>query len=122
MVCAQIWTLGTCDKVFHLQCLDPPLAKVPDGDWSCPVCLAPTAAGLDEAVAAAADIPTFNPLAIERQWLTYVTLFHSFSLDLPLSMLVHSVRSRYHSLVAGPTSLGSDIVPSVAGGKNIGTN
>ena len=27
-----------CDKLFHQQCLDPPLAKVPEGDWFCEQC------------------------------------------------------------------------------------
>jgi hypothetical protein len=27
-----------CDKLFHLYCLDPPLEKVPDGDWFCLEC------------------------------------------------------------------------------------
>jgi hypothetical protein len=27
-----------CDKLFHLYCLDPPLEKVPDGDWFCLKC------------------------------------------------------------------------------------
>jgi hypothetical protein len=27
-----------CPFVFHLACLDPPLARVPRGTWICPVC------------------------------------------------------------------------------------
>ena len=27
-----------CDAAFHTHCLDPPLARVPDGDWLCPSC------------------------------------------------------------------------------------
>lgn len=29
-----------CDKGFHLYCLDPPLGKVPAGEWMCAACLA----------------------------------------------------------------------------------
>eukprot|EP00795_Rhopilema_esculentum_P011473 gene11473-21688_t len=29
----------TCDRVYHLSCLDPPLSKVPPGTWFCPKCL-----------------------------------------------------------------------------------
>ena len=28
----------TCPAVYHLGCLDPPLAEVPTGVWFCPVC------------------------------------------------------------------------------------
>lgn len=27
-----------CDRGFHLFCLSPPLTKVPDGEWTCPLC------------------------------------------------------------------------------------
>jgi len=28
---------STCPKVYHLHCLDPPLKKIPAGDWICPL-------------------------------------------------------------------------------------
>ena len=28
-----------CPGGFHLQCVDPPLAAIPEGDWICPVCV-----------------------------------------------------------------------------------
>ena len=28
----------SCNKPFHLQCLQPPLDKVPEGDWYCLIC------------------------------------------------------------------------------------
>lgn len=33
-----------CDSGWHLSCLQPPLAAVPDGDWLCPACDAAAAA------------------------------------------------------------------------------
>lgn len=27
-----------CDEGYHMECLSPPLAEVPDGDWFCPKC------------------------------------------------------------------------------------
>jgi origin recognition complex subunit 1 len=27
-----------CLRGFHLRCLQPPLKKVPEGDWMCPAC------------------------------------------------------------------------------------
>lgn len=29
-----------CPRIYHLYCLDPPLTKVPKGDWLCPRCQA----------------------------------------------------------------------------------
>lgn len=43
-VCGKDAAFGTiiicdkCDDEFHLQCLDPPAASVPTGDWFCPGC------------------------------------------------------------------------------------
>ena len=31
----------TCNNYYHCDCLDPPLAEIPDGDWHCPVCKKP---------------------------------------------------------------------------------
>ena len=27
-----------CDRGYHMDCLEPPLSQVPDGDWMCPRC------------------------------------------------------------------------------------
>eukprot|EP00898_Chlorokybus_atmophyticus_P003858 jgi/Chlat1/4473/Chrsp29S04570 len=27
-----------CEKVYHMECLDPPLKRAPKGDWYCPSC------------------------------------------------------------------------------------
>ena len=29
-----------CDACYHLQCLTPPLAAIPEGEWLCPACTA----------------------------------------------------------------------------------
>ncbi|XP_022309941.1 PHD finger protein 21A-like [Crassostrea virginica] len=36
----QLLLCDTCSKVYHLQCLDPPLSEIPDGRWCCPKCQA----------------------------------------------------------------------------------
>ncbi|XP_048731307.1 PHD finger protein 21A-like [Ostrea edulis] len=36
----QLLLCDTCSKVYHLQCLDPPLSEIPDGRWSCQKCRA----------------------------------------------------------------------------------
>ena len=33
-----------CNKGFHLDCLSPPLAAIPESDWYCAACSAPAAA------------------------------------------------------------------------------
>eukprot|EP01018_Ginkgo_biloba_P007288 Gb_22434 [translate_table: standard] len=30
----------TCDSEYHTYCLNPPLAKIPEGNWYCPSCIA----------------------------------------------------------------------------------
>ena len=30
----------TCSAVYHLTCVDPPMAEVPEDDWHCGVCVA----------------------------------------------------------------------------------
>jgi hypothetical protein len=36
--CFLILTFHKCDAPWHLQCLNPPLDSVPDGEWFCPDC------------------------------------------------------------------------------------
>lgn len=28
-----------CDSEYHTYCLDPPLARIPEGNWYCPSCV-----------------------------------------------------------------------------------
>jgi hypothetical protein len=53
-----------CDRGWHLFCLNPPLSKIPQGEWNCPKCMAKDAKRLlssdpkgwmNEACALAAD-------------------------------------------------------------------
>ncbi|CAG0901953.1 unnamed protein product [Darwinula stevensoni] len=43
-VCTKCGEVGllllceTCPRMYHLECLIPPLAAIPDGDWFCPSC------------------------------------------------------------------------------------
>ena len=40
--CGEIGDLLCCDRcnlVYHLNCLEPPLLEVPEGDWFCPFCM-----------------------------------------------------------------------------------
>lgn len=29
----------TCDSEYHMYCLNPPLARIPEGNWYCPSCI-----------------------------------------------------------------------------------
>eukprot|EP00887_Chlorella_sp_A99_P007770 scaffold20.g7770.t1 len=40
-----------CEKAFHLDCLDPPLAGVPEGDWFCTACEADMQRGMSAGMA-----------------------------------------------------------------------
>ncbi|EIN06350.1 RCC1/BLIP-II [Punctularia strigosozonata HHB-11173 SS5] len=49
-----------CDHPYHLQCLDPPLQAVPDGEWFCPDCEAnPGAPVGPEGIEAAKAYPSY---------------------------------------------------------------
>ncbi len=42
VVCGDGGTLICCDRcddAYHLDCLDPPLKQIPDGNWYCPKCI-----------------------------------------------------------------------------------
>lgn len=36
--CSRTRPAPRLPQAYHLICLTPPLAAVPDGDWVCPVC------------------------------------------------------------------------------------
>ena len=38
----ELLLCDACPKAFHTQCLTPPLASVPEGDWICPSCASAT--------------------------------------------------------------------------------
>ncbi|KAH6573096.1 hypothetical protein BASA62_003130 [Batrachochytrium salamandrivorans] len=38
--CKNLLLCDECDGGSHIYCLDPPLPKIPDGDWSCQECAA----------------------------------------------------------------------------------
>nr|XP_039267444.1 chromodomain-helicase-DNA-binding protein 3-like [Styela clava] len=42
----------TCPNSYHLNCLNPPMVVVPDGEWSCPRCACPQPKGRLEKVMA----------------------------------------------------------------------
>ena len=50
----------TCDRTAHCECLDPPLAEVPAGDWFCPHCEADGKAAAKRAADARAPPPPPN--------------------------------------------------------------
>lgn len=37
-----------CDSEYHTYCLDPPLARIPDGNWYCPSCMSSQSISQDE--------------------------------------------------------------------------
>lgn len=37
----EVICCDTCPAVYHLECINPPMRKVPRGKWSCPQCKTP---------------------------------------------------------------------------------
>ncbi|GFR51658.1 hypothetical protein Agub_g14093, partial [Astrephomene gubernaculifera] len=38
LLCCDGLPLFGCTAVYHMYCLDPPLSRLPPGDWFCPEC------------------------------------------------------------------------------------
>ncbi|KAK5927275.1 hypothetical protein CgunFtcFv8_012451 [Champsocephalus gunnari] len=54
----------TCSRVFHLDCLDPPLKTIPKGMWICPKCQ-------DQILKKEEAIPWPGTLAIVHSYIAY---------------------------------------------------
>jgi len=52
-----------CDRGYHLECLDPPLNRVPRGDWFCPGCSRNPAHNLANATEEASHSRATQPVA-----------------------------------------------------------
>ena len=51
--CSRLGDMVCCDRcpaVYHLHCLKPPLAEVPEGDWTCPSCIAIQNSDVNDAI------------------------------------------------------------------------
>ena len=44
-----------CDKGFHIYCLEPPLKRIPAGDWFCPECKGAETSDSDDASTEASE-------------------------------------------------------------------
>ena len=51
-----------CDELFHCACLDPPLAKIPEGDWFCSNCIS-----YDSDTSSVVEIEGFEDFVIEQR-------------------------------------------------------
>lgn len=60
-----------CERVYHLRCLSPPLEKVPEGEWLCPVCLP-----------ADPELPPFDPTPFEDEFWRHQLQAHNEMLRL----------------------------------------
>ncbi|XP_062404847.1 PHD finger protein 21Aa isoform X2 [Sardina pilchardus] len=60
----QLLMCDTCSRVFHLDCLDPPLKTIPKGMWICPKCH-------DQMMKKEEAIPWPGTLAIVHSYIAY---------------------------------------------------
>ena len=51
-----------CDDLYHLTCLDPPLASVPEGEWLCKSCIS-----YDSDVSSVVEIEGCGDFLIEQR-------------------------------------------------------
>ncbi|XP_062824009.1 PHD finger protein 21A isoform X7 [Anolis carolinensis] len=62
----QLLMCDTCSRVYHLDCLDPPLKTIPKGMWICPKCQ-------DQMLKKEEAIPWPGTLAIVHSYIAYKT-------------------------------------------------
>ncbi|MEQ2170636.1 hypothetical protein GOODEAATRI_002352 [Goodea atripinnis] len=60
----QLLMCDTCSRVYHLDCLDPPLKTIPKGMWICPKCQ-------DQILKKEEAIPWPGTLAIVHSYIAY---------------------------------------------------
>nr|XP_055048740.1 PHD finger protein 21A isoform X2 [Misgurnus anguillicaudatus] len=60
----QLLMCDTCSRVYHLDCLDPPLKNIPKGMWICPKCQ-------DQVLKKEEAIPWPGTLAIVHSYIAY---------------------------------------------------
>ncbi|XP_016111346.1 PHD finger protein 21A isoform X5 [Sinocyclocheilus grahami] len=60
----QLLMCDTCSRVYHLDCLDPPLKNIPKGMWICPKCQ-------DQILRKEEAIPWPGTLAIVHSYIAY---------------------------------------------------
>uniref|UniRef100_A0A8C1QN54 PHD finger protein 21Ab n=1 Tax=Cyprinus carpio TaxID=7962 RepID=A0A8C1QN54_CYPCA len=60
----QLLMCDTCSRVYHLDCLDPPLKNIPKGMWICPKCQ-------DQILKKEEAIPWPGTLAIVHSYIAY---------------------------------------------------
>ncbi|XP_061898658.1 PHD finger protein 21A isoform X2 [Entelurus aequoreus] len=60
----QLLMCDTCSRVYHLDCLDPPLKSIPKGMWICPKCQ-------DQILKKEEAIPWPGTLAIVHSYIAY---------------------------------------------------
>jgi hypothetical protein len=58
----------TCEKVYHMHCLVPPLKKVPNGTWSCAGCHETQMAGRGAGDARAVRVGTRPAPVVPMGW------------------------------------------------------
>ncbi|KAJ7329457.1 hypothetical protein JRQ81_015631 [Phrynocephalus forsythii] len=64
---ANLQPCGTCPRVYHLNCLDPPLKTVPKGVWVCPKCQ-------EKVLKKEENMPWAGTLAIVQSYVTHKTV------------------------------------------------
>lgn len=59
-----------CDAEYHIYCLEPPLSKIPDGNWYCPSCVPHEQQGISNHGSSAGESHRTVPKQLHRSKLT----------------------------------------------------
>lgn len=138
----QLLMCDTCSRVYHLDCLDPPLKTIPKGMWICPKCHDQVIAYSSQAVFR----PTRTVLVPNSAWLVPVAcsrwkprclvndpsscrVFHFIAswtcrhlrCHHCLHFMVHKVYQLYGSQILKNFGLNTSVGPRIGAGTGTGT-
>uniref|UniRef100_H0YEK2 PHD finger protein 21A n=1 Tax=Homo sapiens TaxID=9606 RepID=H0YEK2_HUMAN len=111
----QLLMCDTCSRVYHLDCLDPPLKTIPKGMWICPRCQ-------DQMLKKEEAIPWPGTLAIVHSYIAYKAakeeekqklLKWSSDLKQEREQLEQKVKQLSNS-ISSPERVGPSVRPSLA--------
>lgn len=91
-----------CPSVYHLECLSPPLLKVPEDEWLCPVCNDQTIKGVSDVLFELDRIQVYRnePLGTDRHNRTYWFMVRKIIVEGNLDIFYYSCQKHFDELLS----------------------
>lgn len=90
-----------CPSVYHLECLSPPLLKVPDDEWICPVCSEQSIKGVTDVLSELDGLQVYRnePLGVDRHRRTYWFMVRRIIVDGEEDIFYYSCQKHLDELI-----------------------